>query len=205
MAVCLSAIAGNAAMAAAAASGVLVLIGLAVIHRLRLGPWGVSGIAAASAVALIGFFAAIPTNGAADLTLVVSGQPQVSIATAERILSDAKWAGTGAGTFEVLVPIYRDIDATLDAAPTAAASIAIEMGRPLLWLAVIVAVIGALSLLRQARMRSREYLCAGTGAACIVAVLVSSFANAGILGMGASLLASAVFGLALAQSRSWSV
>jgi hypothetical protein len=205
MAVCLSAIAGNAAMAAAAASGVLVLIGLAVIHRLRLGPWGVSGIAAASAVALIGFFAAIPTNGAADLTLVVSGQPQVSIATAERILSDAKWAGTGAGTFEVLVPIYRDIDATLDAAPTAAASIAIEMGRPLLWLAVIVAVIGALSLLRQARMRSREYLCAGTGAACIVAVLVSSFASAGILGMGASLLASAVFGLALAQSRSWSV
>jgi hypothetical protein len=207
MAICLSAIviAADAAMAAAAASGVLVLIGLAVIHRLRLGPWGVSGIAAAAAVALIGFFAAIPTNGAPDLTLVVSGQPQVSIATAERILSDAKWAGTGAGTFAALLPIYRDVgDVALDAAPTAASSIAIEMGRPLLWLLVILALIGALSLLARALTRSREYVYAGTGAACIVAALGSSFANAGILGLGASLLTSAVCGLALAQSRSWS-
>jgi len=207
IAICLSAIviAADVAMAAAAASGVLVLIGLAVIHRLRLGPWGVSGIAAAAAVALIGFFAAIPTNGAADLTLVVSSQPQVSIATAERMLSDAKWAGTGAGTFAALLPIYRDVgDVALDAAPTAASSIAIEMGRPLLLLVVILALIGALSLLIRALTRSREYVYAGTGAACIVAVLGSSFANAGILGLGASLLTSAVCGLALAQSRSWS-
>ena len=207
MTICLSAIAitADAPLVLAAASGVLVLIGLAAIRRLRLGPWGQSGIAAAAAVALIGFFAAIPANRAADLTLVWSGQPQVSIATADRILSDTKWTGTGAATFEALVPIYRDVDATLDAAPTAAASITIEMGRPLLWLAVIVASIGALNLLRQARVRGREYVYAGTGAACIVAVLVSSFANAGILGLGASLLASAVWGLALAQSRTWSV
>jgi hypothetical protein len=209
MAVCLSAIAidADAALLLAAALGVLTLTGLVVIRWSRLGPWGRSGIAAAAVVGLIGFFAAAgPANRAVDPTLVLSSQPQISIATAERMLSDAKWIGTGAGTFAALLPIYRDVDdVTAGAAPTAAASIAIEMGRPLLWLFVILALIGALYLFKRALMRGREYLYAGMGAACMVAVLVSSFANAGILGLGASLLASGVCGLALAQSRSWSV
>ena len=208
MAICLSAIAidGDAALLLAAALGVLTLMGLVVIRWSRLGPWGQSGIAAAATVGLIGFFAAGPANRAVDLTLALSSQPQVSIAAAERMLSDAKWTGSGAGTFEALLPMYRDIDdATVDAAPTAAALIAIEMGRPLLWSFVVLALIAALSLFRRALMRGRDYLYAGTGAACIVAALVSSFANAGILGLGTSLLASAVCGLALAQSRSWSV
>jgi hypothetical protein len=197
--ICLSGIAMSAepALLLAAASGALIMIGLAVIYRLRLGPWGQSGIFATAVVVLIGFFAAIPANRAVDPALTLSSQPSVSI-------SDAKWVGTGAGTFAALLPIYRDIDdANLDAAPTAAASIAIEMGRPLLWLFVIVALIGVLSLLRRALARGREYVFAGAGAACIVAVLVSSFANAGALGLGASLLTCVVCGLALAQSRSW--
>ena len=208
MAICLCAIAieGDAALLLAAALGVLTLMSLVVIRWSRLGPWGQSGIAAAATVGLIGFFAAGPANRAVDLTLALSSQPQASIVTAERMLSDAKWTGSGAGTFEALLPMYRDIDdPTVDAAPTAAASIAIEMGRPLLWSFVILTLIGALSLFKRALMLGREYLYAGAGAACIVAVLVSSFANAGILGLGTSLLASAVCGLALAQSRSWSV
>jgi hypothetical protein len=208
MAICLSAIAidGDAALLLAGTLGVVTLMGLAVIRWSRLGPWGQSGIAAAATVGLIGFFAAGPANRAVDLTLALSSQSHVSIATAERMLSDAKWSGSGAGTFEALLPMYRDIDdATVEAAPTAAASIAIEMGRPLLWSFVILALIGALGLFKRALMRGRAYLYAGTGAACIVAALVSSFANAGTLGLGASLLASVVCGVALAQSRSWSV
>lgn len=206
MAICLAAINADAALLLAAASGVIVPIGLAVIHRSRLGPWGQSGIAAAAAVGLIGFVAASPANRAVDLTLALSNRPQVSIATADRILSDAKWAGTGAGTFDALLPIYRDVDdATPDTAPTAAASIAIEMGRPFLWGLVVLALSGATSLCRRALARGREYAYAGIGAACTLAMLVSSFANAGILDLAASLLASVVCGLALAQSRSWSV
>jgi hypothetical protein len=206
--ICLSAIAmdADAALLLAAALGVFTLMALVFIRRSRLGPWGQSGIAATALLGLIGFFAAGPANRAVDLTLVLSSQRQASIATAERMLSDAKWAGTGAGTFAALFPIYRDIgDAGLVAPPTAAASIAIEMGRPLLWSLVILVLLGALLLFRRALKRNREYLYAGAGAACMMAVLVASFANAGILGLGASLLASAVCGLALAQSRSWSV
>lgn len=205
MVICLSAIGidADAALLLAAACGVLTLMALVLIRRSRLGPWGQSGIAAAAAMGLIGFFAAGPANRTVDLTLALSSQPQASIATAERVLSDAKWTGTGAGTFAAVLPIYRDVaDATLDAAPTAAAAIVVEMGRPFLWLLVVLALIAALSLLKRALTSGREYLYAGTGAACIAAALVSSFANAGILGLGASLLTSAACGLALAQSRS---
>jgi hypothetical protein len=207
MVVCLSAVAINAdaALLLATAAGILVLLGLAAIHRWRFGPWGQAGIAATAAIALIGFFAASPANRASDLTLALSSQPQASIAAAERMLFDAKWTGTGAGTFGALLPIYRDVgDALPDAPPTAAAAIAIELGRPLLWLIVILALIGTMSLIRRALMRGREYFYAGTGAACIVAVLGLSFANAGVLGLGASLLASVICSVALAQSRSWS-
>ena len=208
MAICLSAVAihGDGALLLAAASGVVVLLGMAVIRQWHLGPWGQAGIAAAAALGLLGFLAAIPANRTVDLTLALSGKSQASIETAERMLSDAKSAGTGAGTFAALLPIYRDVDdAAVNAAPTGAASVAIGMGRPFLWLLVILALIGATGFLKRALMREREYIYAATGAACIVAVFVSSFANAGILGLAAFLLASGVCGVALAQSKSWSV
>ena len=121
------------------------------------------------------------------------------------MLSDAAWTGTGAGTFEALLPIYRDVDDVAETTPpTAAAAVAITLGRPFLWILVVLTLLGAWSLFRHAVMRGREYAYAGAGAACIVAMLIASFANAGIFGLAALLLASVVCGLALGQSRSWS-
>jgi hypothetical protein len=208
IAVCLSAVAidGNAVLLFAAMSGVLVLGCMEAIQRFRLGPWGRAGTAAAAALGLLSFLAPIPTHTARDLTLVLSNQPHASIAIAEHMLSDSKWVGTGVGTFAMLLPIYRDVDdAMTHLAPTAAASIAIELGQPMLWLLVISALIGALSLVRRALALEREYIYAATGAACIVVALIMSFVNAGILGLAAALLASGICGLAVAQSRSWSV
>lgn len=203
--ICLYAVAIDPALLPAAACGVLALIGLVVIRRSRLGVWGQSGIAAAAVVVVIALFAASPANRAVDLTLSLSGQSQVALAAAERMLSDAAWTGTGAGTFEALLPIYHDVDAAAETtAPTAAAAVAITMGRPFLWILVVVTLLGAWSLFRRAVKRGREYAYAGAGAACIVAILIASFANAGIFGLAALLLASVVCGLALGQSRSWS-
>jgi hypothetical protein len=135
----------------------------------------------------------------------MSSLPQASIAAVGHMLSDARWTGNGGGTFAMILPIYRDVDdVTMHLAPTAAASIAIEMGRPMLWLLVALALIGALSLVRRALAAEREYIYATTGAACILALLVTSFVNAGILGLAAALLASGIYGMALGQSRSWS-
>jgi hypothetical protein len=199
--ICLSAIliSGDSALFFAALFGAGILIAVLAIRRWRLGPLGQAGIAALAAVAVFGFLAAVPAKKDADPTLALSTQGQVS--SIERMLSDAKWAGSGAGSFEALLPIYRDTADSLEI-PTAAATIAIEMGRPFLWACVIVALVGASTLFRGALLRGRDYVYSSAGAGCIIALLISLFANDGILGLTPSLMISVVCGLAFAQSKS---
>jgi hypothetical protein len=202
--ICLSAIMidGDGVLLFSALCGVSVLITVSAIRRLRLGPWGHAGIAGIAIVVAVGFFSSAPATKDLDLTLALSNQTHIAVT--ERMLSDVNWAGSGAGTFEALLPIYRDVDDTYSyELPTAAAWTAIEMGRLFLWGGVILAAIAALTLFRRALLRGRDYIYAGTGAACIVALLVSFFSNAGTFGLSESFLISVVYGLALAQSRSW--
>ena len=64
------------------------------IRKWRLGLWGQAGIAATCAVALAGFVAIMPAKPDIDFT--------------RRMLSDVKWTGSGAGSFDALLPIYED-------------------------------------------------------------------------------------------------
>src|SRR5712671_656596 len=199
--ICLSAIliSGDPVLFLAALFGAGILIAVLAIRRWRLGPLGQAGIAALAAVAVFGFFAIVPARKDADPTLALSTQGQIS--SIERMLSDAKWEGSGAGSFEALLPIYRDTADSFEI-PTAAATIAIEMGRPFLWTCVIVALVGASTLFRGGLLRGRDYVYSSAGAGCIIALLISLFANDGILGLTASLMISIVCGLAFAQSKS---
>ena len=199
--ICLSAIliSGDPVLFLAALFGAGILIAVLAIRRWRLGPLGQAGIAALAVVAVFGFFAAVPAKNDADPILALSTQGQIS--SIERMLSDAKWGGSGAGSFEALLPIYRDTADSLEI-PTAAAIIAIEMGRPFLWICVIVALMGASTLFRRALLRGRDYVYPSAGAGCLIALLISLFANDGILGLTPSLMISVVCGLAFAQSKS---
>jgi hypothetical protein len=205
--VCLSAILmnANATLLFAALFGAGILIGVLAIRRWRLGLWGQAGVAALAAVAVVGFFAIVPAKKDADPTLALSAQDQ-NYSSIERMLSDTKWEGSGAGTFEALLPIYRDTDEMNSSEiPTAAATIAIEMGQPFLWTCVIVLIVGASTLFRRALLRGRDYLYSSAGASCIIALVVLLFANDGSLGMTASLMISVVCGVAFAQSKSASI
>jgi hypothetical protein len=202
--VCLAAIATepNAAVIFASVAGIGTLLSITVIRRLGLGNWGKSGIAAAALICVAGFFAINPANKDVDATLALSAQPPASVAIVERMLTDAKLGGTGAGTFGALWPIYRNtLDVQPRAATTAAASTAIEMGRPFLWTTVILALLAAFALYRRSLLRGREYFYSGTGAGCILSLLILSFANAAIFGLALSLLSAMVCGLALARSK----
>jgi hypothetical protein len=204
--VCLSAIliSRDPVLFFAALFGTGILIGVLVIRRWRLGPLGQAGMAALAAVVVFGFFAFVPAKKDTDPTLAWSTQGQIS--STERMLSDAKWGGSGAGSFAALLPIYRASDeADSPQIPTAAATIAIEMGRPFLWTCVIAALIGASTLFRRALLRGRDYVYSSAGAGCIIALLISLFANNGVFGMSASLMISVVCGLAFAQSKSASI
>jgi hypothetical protein len=195
--VCLSAIliAADPVLLLSALFGGGILVAVLVVRRWQLGSLGQAGIAALAAVAVSGFFAFVPAKKDADPAL------QGATSSIERMLSEAKWGGSGAGSFEALLPIYRDTADSLEI-PTAAATIAIEMGQPFLWTGVIVVLIGASTLFRRALLRGRDHVYSSAGAACLMALLISLFANDGILGLTASLMIGVVCGLAFAQSKS---
>jgi hypothetical protein len=201
--ICLSAIliSADSVLFLATLLGTGIVIALLAIRRWRFGPLGQTGIAALAAITVFGFFAVVPAMKDVDPTLALSTQGRIF--SIERMLSETKWAGSGAGSFEALLPIYRDTDeADSLGIPTAAAAIAIEMGQPFLWTCVIVVLIGASTLFKRALQRRRDHVYSSAGAGCIIALLISLFANNGILGLGASLMISVVCGLAFAQSKS---
>ena len=182
--------------------GLATLIIVVSIRRLGLGSWGCSAIIATAMVAVISIVVVHLPTRTTDLTLAfVTPGPLVSITG--HILADGTWIGTGAGTFAALLPIYRDVDdlAASSAAPSTAAAIAVEMGRPFLWTAVAVASAAAIFLLRGALRRGRDSFYPAAGASCIVVLAVLSFINAGLFGATTAIIAPAILGLALAQSR----
>ena len=97
----------------------------------------------------------------------------------QRVLAETSWAGTGAGTFAAILPIYQGIDelAIGQVAPTAAAAIAIEMGWPIFWAMLMAAIALVFFLLRGALRRQRDSYFSMAGAGCIVVTALLSFSN----------------------------
>jgi hypothetical protein len=184
----------------AAGSGFGLLAAVVLIRRLGLGPWGISGIAAAAAIALGGVMLSAVGSPPGHPALAFAWSPD---AVAERILADAPWAGSGAGTFAALAPIYRDADDAGDTvAPTAAAQAAVELGSPALVGLVVLAFGAMVFLLRGALRRGRDSFYPAAGASGLLVLIMLAFGNAGILTPAPAIQAATLLGLALAQSRS---
>jgi hypothetical protein len=194
--------AGNTLFAAAA--GLATLLGIVFVRRLGLGRWG--GVAVALGGCAIGVWivADTMTEGRSDFTMRFAGPPSPSNAITERMLTGSRLIGTGAGTYHVLVPIYREPnDAISDLEPpTAAAEIAVEWGRPPLWVGAVAAVVLAGMLLRAAMSRGRDSFYAAAAASTVVALLILAFGNPGLFGTSVLIIVATVLGLAVAQSRS---
>lgn len=184
--------------------GVVTFVAAIITRRFELDIWGYS--AAAATIAVIAVAAvALRTDGVRDLTFAFADSPQSpSIILARRILAETSWLGTGAGTYAAILPIYRDISelGIGDVAPTAAAVIAIEMGRPFLWAAMIGASALVVVLLRGAARRRRDSLYPIAGASCVVTMIVLAFNNHGVFHTTVLVIAVTTVGLAIAQSKS---
>jgi hypothetical protein len=168
------------------------------------------GIPIAMAVAAGGLVAAV---GIAAGGAAARGDPILRFAVEEvlpaieRMLADAGVMGSGGGTFSALLPIYgtaADI-ATGAPAPTAAATAAIEFGRPMWGLLVVIAVTIAGALFRAAMQRGRDWCYPGAAAGCVVMIIVESFVDVTFFATAVMLVASVVVGLGLAQSASRAV
>ena len=120
------------------------------------------------------------------------------------MLDDAPLVGTGAGTFAALAPIYREIDdpPPNSVAATAAAAFAIELGKPMFWLIAAATAGSIFILLRASLQRGRDSFYPAMAGSCLITLLLLSFNNAGLFGTATSLIAAAVIGLGIAQSKS---
>ena len=183
--------------------GVTIIVWIVVVRRFGLGAWGVAPFV----VVVIGVALLVVTTHPIERgrsALLAFAPLSSTKEVSERILKDAPLVGAGAGTFAALVPIYREINDPPGSseASTTAATFAIELGRPILWLIVLATSVSALIFLRAALQRGRDSFYAAMGGGCLVTLLLLMFINAGLLGNAAGLIAAVMFGLAIAQSKS---
>jgi hypothetical protein len=189
----------------AAAYGATIFVGTVGIRRLGFGPWGIAAVALPIGLSFLVVVFSNPLLGKMSASIAFAPQSQARTAlSAQRILTDTPLAGAGAGTYTALIPIYHDADdqGVHATGPTAAATIAVELGKPMLWLIVTALVITMVQLLRSALERGRDSFYALAGACTIVTIGVLGFTNAGVLGTSTAVLAASTIGLALAQSKS---
>ena len=188
--------------------GAAALASVVVIRRLGFGPWGTAAIAVPAAALAAFFVGSEPKLRSESFSLAfATGAPVSLVSTSHRVLDDAPLLGTGAGTFAAIAPIYRDVDERSlgSTAPTAAAAVEVEIGRPMLWLTVAVIVGSIVMLLRASLRRGRDSFYPAAGASCLITLLFLFFMNAGSLGTATAMLAAALVGLSLAQTKSRTV
>ncbi len=187
----------------ASACGVVIIAWIIVVRRFRLGTWGVVPFAVVViSVALLVFTTHPVERG--QSALLAFAPPSSQGAVTKRMLKDAPSVGTGAGTFAALTPIYRAIDDPpgISEASTTAATFAIELGRPMLWLFVLGIAASILIFLRAALLRGRDSFYPAMGGGGLVTLMLLIYMNDGLLGNAVGLIVAAMFGLSMAQSKS---
>jgi hypothetical protein len=159
-------------------------------------------MAAVAMIAAIAIVAAKPHAGTPTLRFAAAASPS-AISIAERMIADNS-GGTGAGTYEALLPSYRDInDVTVtERAPTTAAQVAIEMGQAAIWILGLMMIAATGLLLRGAISRGRDSFYATAAAGGAITLTVEAFVDASLLGTAVVIVATTVLGLGLAQSAS---
>src|SRR5262249_45944630 len=157
-----------------------------------------SGLAVVTIGVAILLLAAHPSERATSVTLSFAASPAALKSLSQHVLDDAPLVGTGARTFLALAPVYREITDPQPAcsAATAAATFAIELGRPMFWLIVLGTLLGVVVLLRDALQRGRDWFYPAMGGGCLLTLLLMSFINAGLLGNATGLVIAATLGLA---------
>ena len=191
---------GTREVLVATGSGIAAFACMVIIRRFRLGVWYASMIAAATISGAVLVVAAQQAERGRSLLVAFAASPK---GVSERVLEDAPLAGTGAGTFAAIAPIYREMD---DPPPrsvaSTAAAFAIELGRPMFWL-ISAATVGLIMLLLKASLqRGRDSFYPAMGGSCLITLMLLALINAGLLAAATGLIAAATLGLAFAQSKS---
>jgi hypothetical protein len=208
LAICLTALAFAATMQLLliAACGFMVVAGVSIIRRLSVGLWFVAASAAAVIIIIVAFVST-RSSGYGDVTLRYADAPARSIAIAETVMADAAWAGSGGGAYDALLPLYLGVEDNIGrlSAPTAAAKISVELGKPALWVIVVMVVLAVGFLLRGALTRGRDSFYSIAVISSTIVFSLEAFSDASGFATSVGVLASVAFGLGIGQSASRSI
>lgn len=186
-------------VAAGFGAGVFVMI--VVVRRLGVETWITAAAAAIALLGLVVLAANQPSDRTTNTTLRFSQASERHLETAQRILADGGLLGSGAGTFAALEAIYRGPDESRAMrAPTTAATIEAELGRPAVWIAAAMGLSIATLLFHGALRRGRDSFYAGAAAGCTVTLMIEAFCDISLLCTAAAVLAMVILGLGTAQS-----
>ena len=185
----------------AAACGLATIAIIYIARRMGFGPR--AGLAMGS-LAVVAIAMIIWTNGdhtIADVSLRYMTDANGQVVTIDnRILDAVGLTGSGAGTFPAVSPIYG-ADGSSDVRPaTFAAQVAIELGRPALWVIVGLACTLIVMFARRAFNRGRDYFYPLAGAGVTVAMVLDCFTGTALSNPAISLLVAITLGLGLGQS-----
>lgn len=181
--------------------GLAVLLSVAIIRRMGLSMW----LAAAMGVPIVCIaFLIIANHSIASGISRLLAFSDTPIGESERILDDAPLVGTGAGTYATIAPIYRVTGDKNESytAPTVAAALAIELGRPMFALIAILLGASIVIFLKASFMRRRDWIYSAAEGSCLVALCLIALINGGLIGNAAGLMIAVGFGLAFAQTKS---
>lgn len=183
-------------------AGWCLFVGVMLIRRAGLGRWALLLLGGVLVIAVLAT-ASLGRFGQIDITLRFATRTPAEILTLnERILDATNALGNGAGTFEALVPLHRDPDEQPSGArpATVAAAISIDLGRPMLWLLVVLSLAAAALLSIGALDRGRDAYYPAAGAAGLVILTLSAFITNGLFAPSSVIVIAALLGLAQAQS-----
>ena len=79
------------------------------------------------------------------------------------------------------------------------------MGKPFLWASMLAGIALVVTLLRGAARRGRDAYYSAAGAGCVMATIILSLNNDGILNTSFLVVVAATLGMAIAQSKSRSI
>jgi hypothetical protein len=188
----------------AAACGFATVVIIYFVRRIGFGPKAgfLLGFLAILAVTAIVWTKGDPIPGDISLRYMTDASADV-VSRDSRMINEVGPAGSGAGTFNAIDNLYGGQEPTgTFHAPTFAAQIAIELGRPALWVVVGLACILIMMCARSAFNRGRDFYYPLAGAGILVAMILNSFCDTGLTNPAVSLLVAIALGLGLGQSIS---
>jgi hypothetical protein len=183
--------------------GMTVISLVILIRRLRLDRWTAATLGIAAFVACGGIivlqFAA--NSSAAPLLRFTRVESPEAGAAVQRMMFDANWTGSGAGSYQALAAIYRDATgAPGEAAINTITSMVLEWGYGGLLITAVLLLQLLIALFRGALSRGRDSFYPAAAAACLVIAFGEAYCDAGFTEVTVQMLTAIIVGLGLSQT-----